>query len=1000
MKRFLSIFIFIVLACGVLAVPAGASFGLSGFDVTYTNQDGSPVTQAGSHPFAMTTTVNFNEKTNPTEPGGSKVPDGEVRDLFVKLPPGFAGDPVAVPACSTADFLKHNPITETPECPDSTAIGTVAPEIIHPGPGPLAAVYNLVPPPGVISKFGFFATDIVPVTIEVTLNHNPPYNVVAKLSSIAQPVPVYGSVLTLWGNPASPAHDAQRGACIAHEGTKCPTNTPETPFLDLPTSCNGPLITSYEADSWQNPGVFLPSGEPDLSDPAWVSGFSATHDNATPSNPLGTTGCDRLRFNPTITTKPTSIAAQSPTGLDFSLNVHDEGLTSPTGIAQSDIKKTVVTLPEGMTANPSLAEGLNVCTEEDLARETVNSAPGEGCPNESKIGTLEVETPLLKEPLKGSLFIAKPYANPFNSLLAIYFVIKNPTLGIIIKQPAKVEPDPQTGRLVTTVENIPQLPFSHFTLHFREGSRSPLVTPPACGTYDTKAVLTPWSGGEPITTTSAFQITSGANAGSCPAGGVPPFAPQATAGTLNNNAGNYSEFDLRIARKDGEQELTRFSTIMPPGLTGNLTGIPFCSDAAIETARHKTGVQEDNEPSCPAASQIGHTLVGAGVGGVLAWAPGKIYLAGPYNGAPLSIVSVTSAKVGPFDLGTVVIRFALRINPSTAQIEIDSAGSDPIPHIIQGIVVNVREIHAYVDRDKFIINPTSCNPLSIQNTVSGAGTDLTTPADDVPVTLNSPFQAADCANLSFKPNFQVTTSGKNSKANGASLAVKLSFPHAPQGSQSNIRTVKVELPKQLPSRLTTLQKACTAAQFHTNPAGCPAASVVGHARAITPILPVPIEGPVYFVSNGGEAFPNLIMVLQGYGITIDLVGNTFISKTGITSSTFKTVPDQPVTSFELVLPQGPYSALTANGNLCTGKLALPTEFVGQNGALVNQTNHITVTGCPKAKVLTRAQKLVLALKACHKKPKGAKRKVCERQARKKYGPIKKAKKAGRGRGKA
>ena len=474
-----------------------------------------------------------------------------------------------------------------------------------------------------------------------------------------------------------------------------------------------------------------------------------------------------------------------------------------------------------------------------------------------------------------------------------------------------------------------------------------------------------------------------------------PFSPQVTTGTLNNNAGNYSEFDLRIARNDGEQELTRFSTIMPPGLTGNLTGIPFCSDGAIEASKHKTGAQENAEPSCPAASQIGHTLVGAGVGGVLALAPGKLYLAGPYNGSALSIVSITSATVGPFDLGTVVIRFALRINPDDGAGRSRHAGSDPIPHIIQGIVVNVREIHAYVNRTKFIINPTSCNPLSIQNTINGAGTNLTNPADDVPVALNSPFQAADCANLAFKPGFQVTTSGKTSKANGANLAVKLSFPNGPQGSQSNIRTVKVELPKQLPSRLTTLQKACTAAQFHTNPAGCPAASVVGHARAITPILPVPIEGPVYFVSNGGEAFPNLIMVLQGYGITIDLVGNTFISKTGITSSTFKTVPDQPVTSFELVLPQGPYSALTANGNLCTSKLSMPTEFIGQNGALINQTTKVAVTGCPKTKTLTRAQKLALALKACHKQHNHAKRKTCERQARKKYGPIvkKKAKKS-------
>ena len=965
--RVLLVLLAVQLTTVVRAPSAPASFGLTGLDTTFTDSLGAPSMQAGSHPFAWTTTVSVNTI-------GGKADGGAVKNIVVELPPGLVVNPTAAPRCSPADFADVK--NGLPHCSDSTAVGIVGARGEGPGTEPtdFGAVYNLVPAPGTAAKLGFFVLG-VEVVLEGGVRPGGEHRLYSVTPNISQVEPLLGARVTLWGDPADPLHDPFRGKC-ATSHTNCPVDTAEKAFLTLPTSCAGPLTTLFHTDSWQNPD-------------AWRDYEIESHDNSVPSSPLGTTGCAKLGFNPTIAAQPTTKATSSPSGLDYSLDVDDEGLVNPMGLAQSDIKKTVVTLPEGMTANPSLAEGLSACSEEDLARETIKSLPGEGCPNESKIGTVEVESPLIDEPLKGSLFIAKPYQNPFNSLLAIYFVIKNPTLGIIIKQPAKVAPDPQTGQLVTTVENIPQLPFSHFALHFREGSRSPLVTPPACGTYNTKAVLTPWSGGEPITTTSAFQIISGTNAGPCPAGGVPPFTPRVTAGTLNNNAGNYSQFDLRITRKDGEQELTRFSTIMPPGLTGNLTGIPFCSDSAIETARHKTGTQENTEPSCPGASQIGHTLVGAGVGGVLAWAPGKVYLAGPYNGAPLSIVSVTSATVGPFDLGTVVIRFALRINPSTAQVEIDSAGSDPIPHIIQGIVVNVREIHAYIDRDKFILNPTNCNPLSIQNTINGAGTNLTTPADDVPVTLTSPFQAADCSNLAFKPSFNVSTSGKTSKANGASLTVKLAYPTAPQGTQANIRSVKVELPKQLPSRLTTLQKACTAAQFHTNPAGCPAASVVGHARAITPILPVPIEGPVYFVSNGGEAFPNLIMVLQGYGITIDLVGNTFISKTGITSSTFKTVPDQPVTSFELVLPQGPYSALTANGNLCTSKLSMPTEFVGQNGALLNQNTKVNVTGCPKVKVLTRAQRLALALKACHKQHNHAKRKACERQARKKYGLVKK-----------
>jgi hypothetical protein len=970
----------LVVLAAMIVGPASsqASFGLENFDVAFTSEDGSPATQAGSHPFAMTTTFNFDTKLNPSS---EVIPDEELKNLTAEQIVGLVGDPSATPRCSTGDFLSHNS-QFTSLCPNSTAVGAVVVAILNLGTAQAAPVFNLSPPPGVAAKLGFII-DTEPVTIEVGVKQTSPYNISAVLINTPQAVRLYGTKLVLWGVPANPAHDPYRGSCLSLSGSfssfqsvgDCPSGAPEVPFLTLPRSCQGPLATSFEADSWQQPEVF-------------VKGFSETHDNSEPPDPLGMTGCSKLAFNPTITAQPTSVAAQSPSGLDFALNVHDEGLTNPLGVAESDIKKAVVTLPEGMTANPSLAEGLNVCSEEDLARETIGSAPGEGCPQESKIGTVEVETPLLEEPLKGSLFIAKPYANPFNSLLALYFVLKSPTLGIMIKQPAEVEPNPVTGQLVTVVENIPQLPFSHFTLHFREGARSPLVTPPACGTYNATAELTPWSGGAPATTSSAFQIVSGTNAGPCPAGGVPPFAPEATTGTLNNNAGGYSQFDLKISRKDGEQELTRFSTTFPPGLTGNLTGIPFCPDSAIEAARQKTGAQELSEPSCPAVSEIGHTLVSAGVGTVLAQAPGKVYLAGPYHGSALSIVSVTAAKVGPFDLGTVVIRFALRVNPITAQVEIDSAGSDPIPHIIQGIVVNVREIHAYIDRQKFILNPTSCNPMSIQNIVTGAGADFTNPADQAPVLLASPFQAADCANLAFKPSFHVSTSGKTSKAGGASLSVKLSFPTGSLGTEANISKVKVDLPKQLPSRLTTLQKACLAATFEANPATCPAASIIGHAKAITPILPVPLEGPAYFVSHGGEAFPSLVMVLQGYGVTIDLTATTFISKAGITSSTFKAVPDQPVTSFELTLPEGKYSALAANGNLCTSKLAMPTAFTAQNGAEIHESTPVSVTGCPKAKAPTRAQKLKKALKACQKDKQEAKRAKCEKQARKKYGSLK------------
>ena len=372
--------------------------------------------------------------------------------------------------------------------------------------------------------------------------------------------------------------------------------------------------------------------------------------------------------------------------------------------------------------------------------------------------------------------------------------------------------------------------------------------------------------------------------------------------------------------------------------------------------------------------------MGTGVGTVLAYTPGKLYLAGPYDGDPFSLVSVTSAVVGPFDLGTVVLRFGLRLDPHTVQVSVDPTASEPIPHIIDGIVTHVRDIRVTIDRPGFTLNPTSCNPMSISSTL---GSSL-----GQAFTASSPFQAASCASLKFAPKFSVSTAGKTSKAKGASLSVKLAYPSGPLGTYANLAKAKVSLPKQLPSRLTTLQKACASAVFEANPQSCPGPSVVGYAKVLTPALPVPLEGPAYFVSHGGEAFPDLTVVLKGYGVTVDLVGATAI-KSGVTTSTFKTTPDVPFSSFELTLPEGPYSALAANANLCTSKLAMPTEFTAQNGAVLKQTTPIKVTGC---KALTIRQKLAKALKSCQKQRNHAKRLSCERTARKRFAVKKGARK--------
>jgi hypothetical protein len=936
--------------------------------------------------------------------------NNDVRTVVVNLPTGFDANNTAVPACTQAQLLaQEGHFRNLPQCPVASQVGKISLDLNVNGTSEKTTwpLYNMeVTSFGVTAELGFKTVNF---TQNLIVSVRPGDDgLTVTTPNIIKATEPHDVSVTVWGLPAAHQHDGERGevclpaeftgaseGCVNEFGSSKEADYQVNPFLANPTSC-GPHIATMEAYSWEEPG-------------------NPSHAE-TEVGP--TTNCERVPFEPSIEVQPTTRSAESPTGLNVSVLI-PQSWSNPYSIATANLKETKVTLPEGITINPSAGSGLGACTPAQYRTETSSSLPGEGCPPESKIGSIEIETPVLAEKVDGAVYVATPYDNPFSepghpggSLLALYIVAKNAARGIVVKVAGEVELNPVTGQLVTTFgatptfegipgnEGTPQQPFNRFTLKFRPGATAPLVSPATCGSYAAQAALTSWSAPmEPrLVGSTPFETSLGVHEGPCPSGGVPPFNPQVVSGTQNNAGGSYSPFYLRILREDGEQEITRFSTTLPPGLTGNLSGIPFCPEADIEAAKSVTGAEEETNPSCPAASEIGHTIVSAGVGKILAQTPGKIYLAGPYHGAPLSIVSITSAKVGPFDLGTVVIRFALDINPTTAQVEVSANGSDPIPHIIKGIVVHVREIRVYMNRPQFILNPTNCNPMSISETITGAGTNPADPADQIPVAASAPFQAANCANLQFAPKFMVTTNGKTSKANGAGLTVKLTYPQASQGTQANIRRVKVDLPKQLPSRLTTLQKACTEQEFNTNPATCPVASVIGHAKAITPILPVPLEGPAYFVSHGGAKFPELIMVLQGYGVTIDLHGETFISKAGITSSTFAAVPDQPVTSFELTLPQGPDSALATDlpekdhYDLCGQKLTMPTEFVGQNGMqLRGQSTPVTVTGCPKTKTLTRAQKLAAALKVCHRKPK-AKRASCERAARRAYGPLKRKRK--------
>jgi hypothetical protein len=824
----------------------------------------------------------------------------------------------------------------------------------------LTPLFNLEPSVGEPARFGFEVTGN-PVLLDTEVKTGGDYNIRVNVDNITQLVPFLTSRVTFWGVPGDSRHDASRGwGCIfgTYFAPCNPTDNPKPPpLLTMPTSCAEPFEPSMTADSWAHPDALTAPVSYSLRTPL--------------EEPLGLDGCNRLPFEASVSLAPDGAEASSPTGLTVGIHVPQEESLNAAGLAPASVKDTTVVLPAGVAINPAGADGLLACS---IGQVAINGAAEQECPAASKIGTVEISTPLLPNPLTGAAYLATQNENPFGSLVALYLVAYDPISGVRVKIAGEVKLDPVTGQIVSTFKNTPQLPFEDLKLHFFGGSRAPLVTPASCGAYTTTASIAPWSGNAPFVSSSTFDMTSGPNASPCAS--PLPFGPSLTAGTTSLQAGGFSPFAMTVSREDGQQNIGAIQLHMPAGLSGALSGVELCGEAQADAG------------TCGANSLIGETTVSVGLGGdPYSVRGGKVYITGPYHGAPFGLSVVVPAKAGPYDLGQVVVRGRIEVNPSTAALTIstDSSGPYAIPHILDGIPLQIRHVNFITTRPGFTFNPTDCDRTS----VTGSIASVEGSSSGVAV----PFQVTNCAALKFQPKFAASTSGKTSKANGASLSVKLTYPNTPQGTEANIAKVKVDLPKQLPSRLTTLQKACLAATFEANPANCPAASVVGHAKAVTPILPVPLEGPAYFVSHGGEAFPSLIVVLQGYGVTVDLVGSTFISKAGITSSTFKAVPDVPVGSFELKLPEGKYSALAATGNLCTSKLAMPTAFVGQNGAEIHESTPIGVTGCAKAKAPTRTQKLAKALKACKKKPKG-KRAGCEKQARKRYGAVakKKAKK--------
>lgn len=895
----------------VSAVPPPFDFlpGTNGLDSLLTNADGSPTTQAGSHPNQLT--INLGFPTEHTEPGTTKSA-GHIRDVTTDLPRGFVVNPTATPVrCTEVEFLSGG--GAKPGCPNGSQIGivTVMTEL---GTGPVFVIshlYNMVPPAGAPAMVAFNALESIGVFIHLAgrVRSDGDYGLSADAQDVLARTgnPVLSVHAQLWGDPSGASHDEIRGECRAEAKLDCSVPPQKTPLMSMPSACSGPLATTAHIDSWEEPGVFHER-----------SALSA--DLA--GNPVGVSGCSLLEFKPTLTLRPDTRVAQTPTGVNADLHVpqHED----KEELATSNLKDTVVTFPAGLALNPSAAGGLGACTPEQIGLRTeVGETPirfsdaRPRCPEDSKIGSAEVKTPLLDHPLPGAVYVAQPYRNPFGTLLGVYVVVDDPADGIVAKLAGRTEIiDPQSGQLQTTFSENPELPFEDFRVSLFGGPRAALRTPSTCGTFTTTSIETPWSGNAAVPTSDSFIVNQGANEKPCVKSEAEmPNDLDFAAGTATPLAGSYSPFLGRLRRADGTQELRELNLSLPPGLSGRLAGIPSCSAAALDAAAAKSGTQELQSPSCPAASQIGEVTVGAGAGSQPYYTGAKIYLAGAYNGAPVSAAIITPAVAGPFDLGTVVTRAALYVDPVTAQITVKS---DPIPRELQGIQLQVRDVLVNMVRPEFTLNPTNCDPMAIKG---GAISALGSIAP-----LSERFQVGGCNGLNYGPKLTLRLHGGTKRGSHPKLRAVLTT----KPGEANTARASVALPRSEFLENAHIQTVCTRVQFAAEQ--CPTKSIYGHARAITPLLDEPLEGPVYLRSSSHK-LPDLVAALKGSPsrpIKIELDGRIDSVNGGI-RSTFDLVPDQPVSKFVLSMQGGKKGLLVNSRDLCAGMNRAAAKFDGQNG---------------------------------------------------------------------
>jgi hypothetical protein len=886
------------LALAAVAAPsadANLEFEQVGVDLTETpklNQTfeypavGPFSRQAGAHPDL---TLSFAFPVDPDfDYGGEKSPGPTeaVHAVNLDLPPGLVGNPTKFPTCSP-----ENLTGQAASCPLASQVGVISgltagitvPTTFEVG------VFNIAHGPDVPVRLGFNIEGVVAL---IGAHVRPgDYGITSGTDAISQGEAVETVKLVLWGIPADPSHDAHRQGPgdIEVSPFPKPAEAPRVPFLSSPTSCTDtPSAFTVRGDSWEHLGIF---DERTLT---------ADEDGT----PFVFDSCERLSFVPTVDVRPLSKVADAPTGLNVDIDVPQSD--DPDGLATAHVRKIVTRFPAGVSVSPSSAAGLGACSPSQIDLATTEAPT---CPSSSKIAKVTIDSPLLESELSGDMILATPYDNPFNSLIALYVAVKGP--GFYIKLPGKVELDPGTGQLTATFDNSPQQPFSHLHVEFPGGSQASLATAPKCGTYDSTAEITSWASVVPVSLTSPMTFDEGCTPG--------PNAPSFAAGTENPQAGKYASFGFRLTRGDRTPYLSGITTSLPNGLLARIGSVEKCGDAAAATG------------NCPAASEVGSTTVLSGPGAAPLKVKGHVYLTGPYKGGPygLSIAVPTKEQAGPFDLGTVVVRAGIYVDPSDAHVTVKS---DPLPTIIQGIPLRMRQVNVDIDKPDFTLNPTNCSPKKVLGGFEALGAPVSNQAVN--------FQATGCGELGFKPSLKLAFKGGTKRSDNPAVTAVLK---APKG-EANIARTSVILPGSEFIDNAHISNPCTRVQFNED--ACPKGSILGTATAFTPLLNEPLSGPVYFRSNGGDReLPDLVVDLNGQ-IHVTLVG--FIdSVNGRVRTRFQNVPDAPVSKFVLKLKGGDKGLIENSRNLCSFTPKAKVQMTGQNGKHHDFAAKIA-TSCGKA----------------------------------------------------